>query len=211
MSREAPGSAPTRSPTSTSTLAVKATYGYQKQGAGYGYSKVKGLNALLGIVSTPIPAPVIAATRLRRGATNCAKGAARLVADALVTARKAGARGQVTVRADSAYYNHDVIAAARTGGARFWHHRPHGSRGDQGDHPDPRHCVGRHQVPARDLRRARATVGVRRGGRRDQLHRVHLASPRRAHRRPPDRAPRQTPQPQGSPDRAGRPVLHLAP
>src|SRR5665811_1706426 len=26
---------------------IKATYGYQKQGAGYGYSKVKGLNALL--------------------------------------------------------------------------------------------------------------------------------------------------------------------
>src|SRR5674476_601694 len=62
---------------------------------------------------------VIAATRLRRGATNCAKGAARLVADALATAAKAGATGQVTVRSDSAYYNHDVIAAARTGGARF--------------------------------------------------------------------------------------------
>jgi len=98
---------------------IKATYGYQKQGAGYGYSKVKGLNALLAIVSTPLSAPVIAATRLRRGPTNSAKGAARLVADALVTARKAGATGQVTVRSDSAYYNHDVIAAARIGGARF--------------------------------------------------------------------------------------------
>ncbi len=62
---------------------------------------------------------MIAATRLRKGSTNSAKGAARLVADALVTARKAGATGQVTVRADSAYYNHDVIAAARTAGARF--------------------------------------------------------------------------------------------
>jgi len=98
---------------------IKATYGYAKQGAGYGYSGVKGLNALLAIVSTPVSAPVIAATRLRRGATNSAKGAARLVADALVTAAKAGATGQVTVRADSAYYNHDVITAARTGGARF--------------------------------------------------------------------------------------------
>jgi hypothetical protein len=98
---------------------IKATYGYAKQGAGYGYSKVKGLNALLAIVSTPLSAPVIAATRLRRGPTNSAKGAARLVADALVTARKAGATEQVTVRSDSAYYNHDVIAAARTGGARF--------------------------------------------------------------------------------------------
>ncbi len=98
---------------------IKATYGYQKQGAGYGYSKVKGLNALLAIASTPLSAPVIAATRLRRGPTNSAKGAARLVADALVTARKAGATGIITVRSDSAYYNHDVISAARTGGARF--------------------------------------------------------------------------------------------
>ena len=44
---------------------------------------------------------MIAATRLRRGPTNSAKGAARLVADALVTAAKAGATGQVTVRCDS--------------------------------------------------------------------------------------------------------------
>ncbi|WP_327370945.1 hypothetical protein [Streptomyces sp. NBC_01217] len=32
---------------------IRRTYGYAKQGAGYGYSKVKGLNALLGIVSPP--------------------------------------------------------------------------------------------------------------------------------------------------------------
>ncbi len=38
---------------------VKPTYGYAKEGAGRGYSGVKGLNALLGIVSTPGSAPVI--------------------------------------------------------------------------------------------------------------------------------------------------------
>src|SRR3954452_11327507 len=43
---------------------MRETHGYAKQGVGYGYSKVKGLNALLAIVSTPIAAPVIAATRL---------------------------------------------------------------------------------------------------------------------------------------------------
>ncbi len=31
---------------------VKATHGYTKQGAGYGYSGVKGLNALIATVST---------------------------------------------------------------------------------------------------------------------------------------------------------------
>ncbi len=98
---------------------IKATYGYQKQGAGYGYTGVKGLNALVAIVSTPLSAPVIAATRLRRGGTNSARGAARIVGDALVTAKACGAGGLVTVRADSAYYTHDTIAAARRGGARF--------------------------------------------------------------------------------------------
>ena len=44
---------------------IRGTHGYAKQGTGYGYSKVKGLNALLGVVSTPLAAPVIAATRLR--------------------------------------------------------------------------------------------------------------------------------------------------
>jgi hypothetical protein len=98
---------------------VKATYGYAKQGAGYGYTKVKGLNALLGIVSTPLSAPVIAATRLRQGATNSARGAARLVADTLVTAQRCGAAGLVIVRADSAFYNHRVVAAIGRAGARF--------------------------------------------------------------------------------------------
>src|SRR5664280_1107332 len=98
---------------------VKATYGYAKQGAGYGYSGVKGLNALLATVSSPLAAPVIVATRLRKGSTNSARGALRLVADALAAAKAAGAGGPhgdglVVLRADSAFYGHDVVAAARS-------------------------------------------------------------------------------------------------
>jgi hypothetical protein len=91
---------------------LKQTYGYAKQGAGRGYTGVKGLNALLAIVSTPSCAPVIAGARLRKGSTNSARGAARFVTDALITARKAGATGVLVLRADSAYYGHAVIAAA---------------------------------------------------------------------------------------------------
>jgi hypothetical protein len=98
---------------------VRQTYGYAKAGAGRGYSGVKGLNALIAIVSTPSSSPVIAAARLRKGSTNSAKGAARLVADALITARKAGATGLRVLRADSAFYNHDVIAATGRHDARF--------------------------------------------------------------------------------------------
>ena len=91
---------------------LKQTYGYAKQGAGRGYTGVKGLNALLATISTPSSAPVIAAARLRKGSTNSAKGAARFVADALITARGAGATGVLVLRAGSAYYGHGVIAAA---------------------------------------------------------------------------------------------------
>ena len=33
---------------------IRETHGYRKQGAAYGYSRVKGLNAQLAIVSTPL-------------------------------------------------------------------------------------------------------------------------------------------------------------
>jgi hypothetical protein len=67
---------------------------------------------------------VIAAARLRKGAVNSARGAGKLVAEALTTARACGAGGAdgaglVLARADSAYYCHDVVAAARRGGAHF--------------------------------------------------------------------------------------------
>ena len=98
---------------------VKQTYGYAKQGAGYGYSGVKGLNALLATVSTHANPPVIVASRLRKGSANSSRGAARLVADAVRTARRAGTSGTLIMRADAAYYNHNVVAAARRAGAHF--------------------------------------------------------------------------------------------
>jgi len=98
---------------------VRQTYGYAKQGAGHGYTGVKGLNALIATVSTAASAPVIVASRLRKGATSSAKGAGRLVADALITAAAAGATGVRVLRADSAFYNYDVIAAAGRQRASF--------------------------------------------------------------------------------------------
>ncbi|MDT0264072.1 hypothetical protein [Jatrophihabitans lederbergiae] len=52
---------------------IRATYGYAEQGAGYGYSGVKGLNALIAALPTPSSAPVIVATRLRKGSANSAR------------------------------------------------------------------------------------------------------------------------------------------
>jgi hypothetical protein len=98
---------------------IRETHGYAKQGTGYGYTGIKGLNVQVATLSTPTSAPVLAATRLRKGNSSSAHGAPRLIADALATARRAGATGTLTVRADSAYYNHDVVAATRRARARF--------------------------------------------------------------------------------------------
>jgi hypothetical protein len=104
----------------------KRVYGYQKQGARFGHTKiqgkpllVKGLNALAATISTPLAAPVIAATRLRGGNAASARGAASLVTQAISAARDCGCTGTIVVRADSAYYSAAVIAAARRAGARF--------------------------------------------------------------------------------------------
>ena len=104
----------------------KRVYGHQKQGARFGHTKiqgksllVRGLNALAAVVSTPLAAPVIAATRLRGGNAASARGAASLAAQAIGTARACGCTGTIIVRMDSAYYNAAVIGAVRRGGARF--------------------------------------------------------------------------------------------
>jgi hypothetical protein len=95
-------------------------HGYAKQGAGFGYTKVRGLNSLIATVSTGQAAPVIVAQRLRKGSCGSSRGAARLVADALATlARLRGpdATGPVLLRGDSAYYGHAVVNAAVRAGA----------------------------------------------------------------------------------------------
>jgi Transposase DDE domain. len=94
-------------------------YGYQKQGAGFGYSGVRGLNALLATASTATSAPVILGQRLRQGKTGSPKGAARIVGDALATLRRTGVAtgSRPLLRADSAFYGHATIGTAIKAGA----------------------------------------------------------------------------------------------
>jgi hypothetical protein len=80
---------------------------------------VRGLNALVATVSTPLAAPVVAACRLRGGNAGSGRGAASLVAEAIGAAREAGVTGTIVVRADSAYYAGAFVAACRRHGARF--------------------------------------------------------------------------------------------
>jgi len=91
---------------------VREVHGYAKQAAAYGYTGVRGLNIQLATVCTPLAAPVIVRARLRKGSTASAKGAGRLLAQAIGTARNAGVQGQILCRADSAYYGWAFVGAA---------------------------------------------------------------------------------------------------
>jgi Transposase DDE domain group 1 len=96
---------------------IVEVHGYQKQGAAFGYSGVRGLNALLATVSTDQVAPVIAAQRLRKGSAGSPRGAAKLATDALALIRRSHLAGRdVLVRADSAFYSHALAAAVLTAG-----------------------------------------------------------------------------------------------
>jgi Transposase DDE domain group 1 len=98
----------------------KRVFGRAKQGAQFGRFKgVRTLHPLLATICTPIARPVIAAVRLRRGKSADARGAERFVTEALATATEAGCTGTRVLRADSQFYNADVVAACRRAGTRF--------------------------------------------------------------------------------------------
>jgi len=96
-------------------------HGYGKQGSGYGYSGVRGLNALIATLTTKDTAPVIVAQRLRKGSCGSPRGAKRLVTDALATVKKLRthpAETKVLLRADSAFYGRGPVLAAVRAGAQ---------------------------------------------------------------------------------------------
>src|SRR5215218_7405621 len=98
---------------------VGAVHGYHKQAAGFGYTRIRGLNVQIATASTPTCAPVVARARLRRRNIASHFGSPRLLAQAIATVRAAGALGQILTRADSAFYTRAFIATAVPAGAWF--------------------------------------------------------------------------------------------
>lgn len=96
---------------------ICATYGLKKEGAlHYGYSGVRGYHPLLAIAAGT--GDVLMA-RLRAGRANTARGAAHFLTETIGRVREAGARGVLTVRADSGFYAEGVVAVCRRMGVRF--------------------------------------------------------------------------------------------
>ena len=93
------------------------TYGLRKEGAlHHGYTGVRGYHPLLAVAAGT--GDVLMA-RLREGRANTARGAAHFLRETVGRVRDAGASGQLTVRADSGFYAHAVVAVCRKMGVRF--------------------------------------------------------------------------------------------
>jgi hypothetical protein len=93
------------------------TYGLKKQGAlHHGYTGVRGYHPLLAVAAGT--GDVLMA-RLREGRANTARGAAHFLRETIGRVRAAGATGELTVRADSGFYAHAVVAVCRKLGVRF--------------------------------------------------------------------------------------------
>ena len=93
------------------------TYGLAKEGARHhGYTGARGYHPLLAAAA--VTGDVLMA-RLREGRANTARGAAHFLRETVGRVRYAGARGQLTMRADSGFYTHTVVAVCRRTKVRF--------------------------------------------------------------------------------------------
>jgi len=93
------------------------TYGLKKEGGSrFTYSHVRGYHPLLAVAAGTGD---ILMARLREGPSNTARGAAHFLAETIGRVRHAGATGQLTMRADSGFYAHAVVAVCRRTGVRF--------------------------------------------------------------------------------------------
>ena len=98
------------------------TYGLGKEGARHhGYTGQRGYHPLLAIAAG---AGDVLMARLREGRANTARGAAHFLRETVGRVRYAGAKGQLTMRADSGFYTHAMVAACRKDGGPLLHHNP---------------------------------------------------------------------------------------
>ncbi|MDP8977814.1 MAG: IS1380 family transposase, partial [Actinomycetota bacterium] len=96
---------------------VVETYGLAKQGgARFSYKGVRGYHPLVASLSDT---GELLHTRLRGGNAASGRGAASFVAETIARVPDAGARGGLTLRADSGFYAGAVVSACRRGGVAF--------------------------------------------------------------------------------------------
>lgn len=95
---------------------IVEVFGGSKQGAAFGYTRTRGYHPQL---ATLAETGQVLGCRLRAGNAHAARGGDTFLAETISRLRGAGASGQITVRADSAFYSKAVLGAAERLGVRF--------------------------------------------------------------------------------------------
>ncbi len=95
---------------------VGEVHGYQKQGAAYGYTRELGYHPLL---ATRAGSDEVLHVRLRTGSANTQRGGERFVDELIARVRRAGASGEILVRADSGFQNKKITRKLRAKGCRY--------------------------------------------------------------------------------------------
>jgi len=95
---------------------IVEVHGKTKQGASYGYTRQLGLHPL---VATRADTGEVLHARTRKGSAGSGKGAPRFLRETFGRVRRAGATGQLLVRADSGFWSRKNIAACEAHKAWF--------------------------------------------------------------------------------------------
>ena len=93
---------------------VCAVSGATKAGAAYGHTKQLGYHPLVGVRAET---GEVLATRLRKGSSQ--SGGVHFVSETIARARRAGAAGALTVRADSGFFSYDLFDRLNALGVRW--------------------------------------------------------------------------------------------
>src|SRR2546423_4164706 len=86
---------------------VGEVHGWEKQGAAFGYTGERGYHPLL---ATRSGTGEVLHVRQRKGSAGSGRGALRFVSELVARVRRAGAAGDILVRADSAFWNKRVMS-----------------------------------------------------------------------------------------------------
>jgi Transposase DDE domain group 1 len=95
---------------------VGEVYGYDKEGAGYGYTHKRGYHPIL---ATRAGTGEVLHIRVRKGSANSSRGALRFVEELIPRVHRAGATGPKLLRADSGFWNHKIMARLERAGWRY--------------------------------------------------------------------------------------------
>jgi Transposase DDE domain group 1 len=95
---------------------IREVHGKQKQGASYGYTSKLGYHPL---IATRAGSGEVLHVRFRTGKANSQRGIIRFCDELIARVRRAGARGEILLRADSGFHNKALRARLAANGVLY--------------------------------------------------------------------------------------------